>query len=90
MFAIAAGGFDGDSILLPENSRPKLRLWLGKHPIISDDRSDAGLRRFDATLTNSDLERLESGQCRQQRTVGIGFALDEMQGLRRALYPEAA
>src|SRR5260221_2616 len=35
------------------------------------------LRRFDATLTNSDLERLESGQCRQP-TVGIGFALDEM------------
>src|ERR1700719_4686978 len=53
------------------------RLWLGEHPIIADDCSTTGLRRLDATLTNSALERLESGQCRQ-RTAGIGFALDEM------------
>src|SRR3981189_3885738 len=68
------------------NSRPELppetparnsRLWLGEHPIIADDFSTPGLRRLDATLTNSALERLESGQCRQ-RTAGIGFALDEM------------
>src|SRR5712671_3532361 len=51
------------------------RLWLGEHPIIADDCSTTGLRRLDATLTNSALERLESGQCRQ-RTSGIGFALD--------------
>src|ERR1700682_246454 len=53
------------------------RLWLGEHPIIADDCSTTGLRRLDATLANSALERLESGQCRQ-RTAGIGFALDEM------------
>src|ERR1700676_73858 len=55
-------------------NRPSGRI---QHPIIADDRSTPGLRRLDATLTNSALERLEGGQTRQ-RTAGIGFALDEM------------
>src|SRR6202165_5437107 len=63
--------------LPPETPARNSRLWLGEHPIIADDCSTTGLRRLDATLTNSALEHLESGQCRQ-RTAGIGFALDEM------------
>src|SRR5437763_17179263 len=81
MLPMAADGFDGDSILRPKTpARIFARdagLWLVQHPIIADDRNITGLRRLDATLTNSALERLEGGHCRQ-RAAGIGFALDEM------------
>jgi hypothetical protein len=50
-------------------------LWFGEHPIIADNGGATELRRFDAALANSSLERLEGGQSRK-RTSGIGFGFD--------------
>ena len=68
MSAVATAGFETCSILL--------LLCFGKHPIIADNCDATGLRRFDATLANSALERLEGIQ-RGKRGAAF-FRLDQM------------